>query len=100
MNTDIFSIAQIDNEIHMTCEAEFSVSNAVVIKQALQQSAARKGDETLSLTKARSIDLTGIQLAFAWRAALKIQGRNAKVLLPEAAPLKDLLQKAGITQIF
>jgi hypothetical protein len=100
MNTKILSIAQTDSGTQMICESDFCVSNGAAIKEMLLQSLQRSGDETLSLTHATSIDVSGVQLAFSWKKALLAQGRKAIVLLPQGESIKDLLEKTGITQIF
>jgi anti-anti-sigma regulatory factor len=100
MTNKIVSMAQVGKEIHITCETDFNMSNALLIKEALLESVERDGDEVLSLTAATSIDVSGIQLAFSWKNALLAKGRKADVLLPVNESIKDLLVKTGITQIF
>jgi hypothetical protein len=100
MKKEIFEILQKGNALQMVCSTDFSIANAQVIKKCLLMSVTRTGDEVLSLCEATSIDLTGIQLAFAWKQILKQQNRRGTVLLPEKEGIKDLLQKTGITEIF
>lgn len=100
METNILSTTQSDNGTLIICQNDFCVLHAEVIKDTLLQSLQRSGDETLSLTDATSIDVSGIQLVFSWRKALQAQGRKATVLLPQTESIKDLLEKTGITQIF
>jgi anti-anti-sigma regulatory factor len=100
MANPILKIIEAKNSTEMICEGDFNVTNGESIKQALLESAARKGDEILSLAGATSIDASGIQLAFAWRTALQTQHRKADVLFPQSSDIKDLLEKTGITQIF
>jgi anti-anti-sigma regulatory factor len=95
----ILTIQKTDQGITMTFEGEFTVANVEIIKESLLQSAAREGDEVLSLTGATSIDVSGIQLAFSWKKILQAQGRKADVLLPQLDNIQDLLNKSGITQI-
>jgi hypothetical protein len=99
MANTVLNVQETDQGITMTFEGDFTVENVESIKASLLQSAARKGDEVLSLLGATSIDVSGIQLAFSWNKILQSQGRKAEVLLPQLENIKDLLNKSGITQI-
>jgi hypothetical protein len=100
MENTILKLVETGKGISMICNDDFSAANARAIQESLLKSSARKGDEVLSLAKAISIDVSGIQLAFAWKRALQAQGRKADVVLPQSENIKDLLDKTGITQIF
>jgi hypothetical protein len=99
MANPVLKVQETDQGIIMIFEGEFTVGYVEMIKESLLQSAARKGNEILSLIGATSIDVSGIQLAFSWKKILQAQGRKADVLLPQSENIKDLLIKAGITQI-
>ncbi|HEY0653736.1 MAG TPA: STAS domain-containing protein [Chryseosolibacter sp.] len=84
----------------MICTVDFTATNAATIKAELMHSVERTGEEVLSLENVTSLDITGIQLAFAWRKALVAQGRKATVKLPRAGNINDLLEKTGIHKLF
>ncbi len=84
----------------MICSNGFNAANAESIKAELMESVERTGEEILSLQHATALDITGIQLAFAWRKALTAQGRKATVELPRAENINDLLVKTGVTKLF
>lgn len=100
MSNVILEITENNQVVHMICTNDFNASNAASIKVELMQSVERTGEEVLSLQQATALDITGIQLAFAWRKALVAQGRKAKVELPRAENINDLLVKTGITKLF
>jgi anti-anti-sigma factor len=96
----ILEIIETESGITMAYEGEFNVTNVEHIKEALLQSAARKGNETLLLTAVTAMDVSGIQLAYSWKKILQAQGRKADVVLPQLESIKDLLEKTGLTQMF
>lgn len=96
----ILPITESNQVIHMTCSHDFNATNAAAIQAELMQSVKRTGEEVLSLQHVTALDITGVQLAFAWRKALVAQGRKAKVELPRAENINDLLTKTGITKLF
>lgn len=100
MENTILKIEETDLGITMICDGDFTVTHAEFIKKELLDSAARKGDEILSLSNAKSIDVSGIQLAYSWKKILEAQGRQATVLLPQSENIKDLLEKTGLTKLF
>jgi hypothetical protein len=100
MANEILRVVQAGNETHIVCDQDFCAFNGEEIKETLLQSLERTGDETLSLTAATSIDLSGIQIAFSWKNLMTAQGRKGKVLLPDNESIKDLLMKTGLTQLF
>ena|SRR5687767_6481032 len=99
MANSLLKLQETDRGITMTFEGNFTAVNAEIIKEALLQSAARNGDEILSLLDATSVDASGIQLAFSWKKILQRRGRKADVLLPQLENIKELLIKTGITTI-
>jgi anti-anti-sigma regulatory factor len=99
MANSILKVQETEQGITMAFEGDFTAANVEVIKEALLQSAARNGNEILSLIGATSIDASGIQLAFSWKKILEARGRKADVLLPQLENIKELLIKTGITTI-
>jgi hypothetical protein len=89
-----------DDGLRMVYNGAFNAANSVTIEQLLSASMRRAGHETLVLTNVTTIDITGIKLAYAWKRALELQNRSAKVLLPECSVVKDLLSRTGITKLF
>jgi hypothetical protein len=99
MANSVLKVQETDQGITLTFEGDFTAVNGAIIKEALLQSAARNGNEILSLIGAISVDATGIQLAFSWKKILQAQGRKADVLLPQLENIRELLIKTGITTI-
>lgn len=100
MPNNIITTVHTDSGIEMKSEGDFVIANSEAIKKALMDSVMRNGAESLLLTNVTAIDVSGIQLAYAWKKTLESLGRNAKVIMPQTPEIKDLLQKTGINQIF
>jgi anti-anti-sigma regulatory factor len=88
-----------ENETQLLIRGDFTMKSSKVIKEDLLLSVSRNRNEALDLSQVSAIDVAGIQFACAWKKALQIKGRKGSVILPEAENLKDLIVKAGITQI-
>ncbi|WP_133259505.1 STAS domain-containing protein [Pseudochryseolinea flava] len=94
------TIERDEDGTRIICSGEFNAARAIAIEQLLGQSMTRRGQETLVLTHVTTMDITGIRLAYAWRRALELQNRNAKVVLPASGVIGNLLERTGIAKLF
>jgi anti-anti-sigma factor len=99
MKANEIQIVNSNNGIRIEVSGEFTTATSETIKKELAASQSREGSETLDLTKASMMDVVGIQLAYAWKKALKENQRTGTVILPTSESIKDLFVKTGITQI-
>jgi anti-anti-sigma factor len=88
-----------ENHIQIEIEGEFSIGTCEAIRPQLTSSIERTGLDTLQLKNVTTMDVSAIQLAYAWKKELKKTGRIGTVVCPEDENIKDLLVKTGITQI-
>ena len=95
-----FKVDEAAHGMLISCDGEFTFKNSVEIRTVLGQSAVRSSNEVLCLKNATAIDITGIQIASAWKRTLVAQGRVAEVVLPESHDLHDLLLKTGSAKLF
>jgi anti-anti-sigma regulatory factor len=99
MANTIITIKQTEKNLQMISDGEFNIQNSSSIKSFLLESLSRSGNEILILSDVAAFDVSAIQLVYAWKKELEMQGRTANVLFPISESLKDLLEKAGITKI-
>jgi hypothetical protein len=99
MKENEMKIVNADGGIRLEVYGEFTMATSESIKKELIASQSREGNETLDLTKASMMDVIGIQLAYAWKKALKENQRTGTVILPNSENIKDLFVKTGVTQI-
>jgi anti-anti-sigma factor len=93
------NIAHTDDGLRLAVGGEFTIATSDTIKRELVASSSREGNEILDLRNVSMMDAVGIQLAYAWKKALKKNNRTGIVICPELETIKDLFVKTGITQI-
>jgi anti-anti-sigma factor len=100
MEIENIVIQESGDETHIRCEGEFTISSLRKLNDILRTTIEGTGDIKLSLTHITAIDVTGIQLLYAWKNQLEASGRSTVVLFPEAKTVNDLLIKTGIIKLF
>lgn len=99
MKTNELKIVSTGKEIRLEIQGDVTIGTRKKIKNDLLPSVATEGNMSLDLSQANMMDVTGIQLAYAWKKALAQNQRTGIVILPESENIKDLFVKTGITQI-
>jgi hypothetical protein len=92
-------IVNTENDIRIEVSGDVTIATSEKIASELLRSLLSAGNGTLDLTNATTIDVVGIQLAYAWKKAFAHKQRKAIVILPQSENIKDLFVKTGITQI-
>src|SRR4051812_33488984 len=100
MGKPILRIEKTNDQVKLVAQGDLTVQHAKELHSFLLQNSDHQSEIHLIMTEAASLDIAGIQLAYAWKSDLYKQGRKAIVTLPDRNDLFDLLEKSGINKIF
>jgi ABC-type transporter Mla MlaB component len=89
-----------DDKVRLIAVGDWAVQYATEVKSSLMQAFVPAKEIHLDLKEVTALDLSGIQLTYAWITEIRKQGTPVVVSMPTDASLLDLLEKSRITKLF